>query len=466
MRTGMSWLTAAAVFLGLGLRSYHYLRGPVLWHDEAALIVNVLDKDFISLLGPLRFHEAAPPLFLWLEKAVSLTLGDELLALRLPPFLASCAALLLMVPIARRLLPVAAVPWALLLFACSEQLSLHACEAKPYSFDVLAATVLLALFCARERLGLVRLLLVFALLAPVLLWLSYPACFLYGGVLTALLPAVWRERRTAAFVAYGLLAAAVAGAFLALVLGPAQAQRDPTILTIWLSCFPDWNQPWTFPVWVTSSTLEIGRYACKPLGQGLMMLAFAGGILSWRQQRRDVVVLLGLPVGLALLAACLQRYPFGGVRVMVFATPAVLLLAASVLPAALAWLGARHRLAASALVLFMLVPVGVALFRVVSPWPVADNESVTAFVQAHREPDDPVTGNDWTHLYYSRRLGAAFHWAEEPILLRERVWVVWSEEAPPEERVLNAASLAPAGWRVVERFDALFTTAVLFAKRD
>ena len=73
------------IALGIALRAFHYLRDPSVWHDEAALIVNVLDKNFASLLGPLRFHEAAPPLFLWLEKAVSLSLGDEPLALRLPP---------------------------------------------------------------------------------------------------------------------------------------------------------------------------------------------------------------------------------------------------------------------------------------------------------------------------------------------------------------------------------------------
>src|SRR5438128_12417 len=55
------------VLLGLALRGYHYLRGPSMWHDEAAVAVNVLDKDYQGLLGPLRFHEAAPPLFLWVE---------------------------------------------------------------------------------------------------------------------------------------------------------------------------------------------------------------------------------------------------------------------------------------------------------------------------------------------------------------------------------------------------------------
>jgi hypothetical protein len=457
----------AAVLLGLGLRSYHYLRTPPVWHDEAALIVNVLGKDYAALLGPLRFHEAAPPLFLWLEKAVADSLGDEPLALRLPPFLASCAALLLMVPVSRRLLPAPAVPWALLLFACSEQLSWHACEAKPYAFDVFAATLLAALCLHADRLGLVRLLLVLAVLAPVLLWLSYAACFVYGGVLAALLPAVWRDRRPRALAAWGLLSASVGVAFLALVLGPAGAQRDPVILGEWTHCFPDWDRPWTFPLWLTTSTLEVGRYAAKPLGQGLMLLAFLGGVFLWRSGRRDAVALLGLPVGLALLASCLHRYPYGGVRVMVFAAPAVLLLAAVAVPPSLAWLRERHRLAAAALVLFLLMPVAVAVQRVVWLWPVADPASAAAFVEARRRPDDPVAGNDWTHLYYFRRLGGAFHGPDgAPVRPDGRLWVVWSDLTPPEERLRAAASMVPPDWRVVERFESAYTTTALFARGE
>src|SRR5207237_8992991 len=91
-------LTGLVLALGLGLRVYHYARNPSMWHDEAALVLNVLSKGFDELLGPLLFTEAAPPLFLWLERAVALTLVDGTYALRLVPFLASCAALLLLVP--------------------------------------------------------------------------------------------------------------------------------------------------------------------------------------------------------------------------------------------------------------------------------------------------------------------------------------------------------------------------------
>jgi hypothetical protein len=466
MPTG-KWCVTALVLLGLGLRAYHYRRVPAVWIDEAALIVNVLDKDYASLLGPLHFHEAAPPLFLWLEKAASMALGDEPLAMRLLPFLASCGALLIMVPIARRLLSAEALPWALLLFACSEQLLWHACETKPYAFDVLAATLLLVFFLQKDRLGLVGLLVVLSVSAPILLWLSYPACFLYGGAAVALLPAVWRERRLVVHAAFGLLALSVGISFLALVLGPVTAQRDAVLRESWTNAFPDWNRPWLFPVWTVAETLEVGRYVCKPLGQGMMALAFVGGILWWRTGRRQAVVVLGAPVGLALLAACLHRYPYGGYRVMVFAAPAVLLLAASAIPPTLAWLSARRRFAAAALVVFLLMPAAVAVQRVIWRWPVADNAAIAAFVEAHRCTDEPVIGNDWTHLYYFRRLGAAFHLSDDhAVRLGARVWIVFTGTQPPEEVWNGVVRLAPQGWHVVRRYDTLYAAAALFEKPD
>lgn len=62
--------TRIALGFGLVLRLFHYLRGMSVWHDEAALILNVLNKSFSGLLGPLFFHEAAPPGFMWIEKAI------------------------------------------------------------------------------------------------------------------------------------------------------------------------------------------------------------------------------------------------------------------------------------------------------------------------------------------------------------------------------------------------------------
>src|SRR5437764_7800809 len=129
MRNTLRWLVA----LGCGLRLFHYLRDPSVWHDEAALIVNVLRHDFWQLLGPLQWNEAAPPLFLWLERAIVLLLGDSTFALRLLPMLAGCAALILLAATAKRVLPPRGAFWSVLLFAVSDRLLWYACEATPYS---------------------------------------------------------------------------------------------------------------------------------------------------------------------------------------------------------------------------------------------------------------------------------------------------------------------------------------------
>src|SRR5262249_50677721 len=152
------------------LRAYSLLSNPSIWHDEAALILNVLEKNFLELLGPLRFSEAAPPLFLWVERLVALMLGESPFALRLVPWLASCAALILLVPLARAVVPAAAVAWAVFLAAFSDKLLWHCCEAKPYALDVLAATVLALLYCRTQHWGLGRRLASFSLLCPLLIF--------------------------------------------------------------------------------------------------------------------------------------------------------------------------------------------------------------------------------------------------------------------------------------------------------
>src|SRR5436190_24369182 len=91
------FLFLLVIVAGIALRAFHFARDPSMWHDEAALVLNVLQKSFGELLGPLRFAEAAPPLFLWVERGVILSLGDSTFALRLVPFAASCLVVVLVV---------------------------------------------------------------------------------------------------------------------------------------------------------------------------------------------------------------------------------------------------------------------------------------------------------------------------------------------------------------------------------
>ena len=88
-----------AVGLGLVLRLYRYFLNTPVWRDELWILRNIVHKSFRELLGPLDAAQAAPPLFLWLERALFLCLGPSAMVMRLVPVLASCVALILMVPL-------------------------------------------------------------------------------------------------------------------------------------------------------------------------------------------------------------------------------------------------------------------------------------------------------------------------------------------------------------------------------
>lgn len=451
----IGWIVVA----GLILRLYHYARNPVVWHDEAALIVNVLDKSFLEQLGPLSLHTPVPPLVVWGEKCCVLLLGESPYVLRLLPLLASCLGLVLLTWLALRLLSQTSALWAILLAAFSDRLLWHCCEAKAYSFDVLVAVGLPSLFLATATWPLTRRLLLFVLVAPPALFLSYPACFVCGGLLVALLPPVWRARSGWTIAAYGLLVAVIATSFLFLLLGPIRAQRTAGMENCWLHCFPNWDRPWLLPWWSLRATVGILDYCFRPVGGLFLHLALLGGWLWWQQGQRSMLLLLAGPLGLGWLAWLLHAYPYTGTRVMVYSLPGLALLIGSAIPVAWTWTSRRlPRLTPVVTLALLLTPAGLSLVRVVWPWERPDWHNATAHVLCHYRPGDRVTGNAWELDYYFRPLGSAYRrlGVGQPEG-GDRLWVVLmgpTEEIRrlrlqpllgPEYQVLDQQTFAEAG---------------------
>jgi hypothetical protein len=473
----LPWL-AALLTLGLALRCYHYLNNPPVWHDEAALIINVLDKDYGELLGPLFYSEAGPPLFMWILKATVPVLGDGTFALRLLPFLASCVALVGMAVLAVRLLPPAGALCLVLLFACSDRLLWHCCEAKPYAIDVLLAVGLLALFVKKEEPVPPRLLgtlLLLALLSPALVFLSFPACFLLGGAALALLPAVWQARSWRVWAVYGLFGLLLGGSFLALLLGPIHAQKNERMLNCWIHLFPPWDRPWLVPWMLVVRLTEVFRYASEPIGNVLSVLAVGGAVRLWRDGRRRLVTFILAPIALAALAWLADQYPLGAARVMVYAAPGALLLVGAGVQPVLDWLGERPRAARVAgpvLACLLLFPVAQAAYRMMRPWTRLEAAEPSALVWQRRQADEPVLGVRWEHAYYFRQLGPLYRAlnrqpTEPPTLpptspeglprgagpeVVTRVWVIGEKDEGAQRSYLQALG-PPDSWRVAAKYE-------------
>lgn len=460
---GSSWL-ALWVIVGLVLRLIHYVRSPSVWHDEAALIVNVIDLDFARLLGPLLHSEAAPPLFLWLERAVLLLFGDSLTSLRLLPFAASCLALVVFADAVRRLVPIQAACWAVALLAFSDRQLWHACEAKPYAVDVLVGVGILRGWLAVRTQSVARQCLMWLPWMPILLWVSYPACFMIGGLLTVLAMRARTERSRLGWVSLATLALAVGACFLWLTMGPAKAQKDGAMMSCWVSHFPDWSRPWKFPFWSLFSTMEVVRYNLMPFGQAMTVFVAIGAWAMVRRGQAQLVVLTMLPLGLAWLASCLGAYPYGGSRVEVFASGGLILMVGASLPLTLSAIRrhmgrAREYWLVRGLTVLMLLPVGQGIARTIVPWTRADCGGAAEYVRSQARDDDRVSWNHWEYEYYFRhRRGQYIAPEAVPGAADARVWViVTGEKKQDREDFLRA--YAERGYR--DRREFVRTTVVL-----
>lgn len=447
------------VILGCGLRLFHFLRNPSVWHDEAALIDNVLRLDFTQFWGPLRWNEAAPPLFLALERAIVLTLGDSTLSVRLAPLIAGCLALWLFAGAACRLISHRGAALAVLLLVVSDRLIWHSIEAKSYSVDVLINSGLLWALAGTSTWHMTRRLGILIAICPFLMFVSYPACFMCGAAWIALAHGARREGR-AAFAMLIVLAGVILVSFALLYFGPIHAQRTGPMEECWSGHFPDWSRPWKAPIWTVANTFEVFRYGFMPWGNLLLPVAVAGSAALWRSARQTVTWMAAAPLVLAWLAGLMHGYPYGGSRLEIFAAPGLALLIGSGIEPACEFLRRRSRLAPELLFVPVLASLALTARFAVTPWPRADAAGAADYILAHRLPGDGIAANHWEFLYYFRRCGNDWQLLDHGFPEnKERVWIAF---VAPDDSIRNSAieGLTLSG-RVLQRREFKFTSVVL-----
>jgi Dolichyl-phosphate-mannose-protein mannosyltransferase len=344
-RTGDArWIARATwgfVAVGLTLRVLAYLLNFPLWWDEAFVAVNLLRRNFAGLLRPLDYGQVCPLLFLWAELAIVRLLGFSEWSLRLFPLLCALASVLVFRVAAVRLLEAWAALVAVGVFAVAVHPIRHAADLKPYSLDLLVALILQALairwWSRPESAG--RLLLL-AAFGPVALACSHPAAFVAGGVGLAIAWPAWKTSRASvriALLAY-LLAIAVAQAGLyAWFTGSQASSASGSMRVMWAQSFPPLDSAVGFLRWlVVVHTGDLMAYPCGSEGGASVLslvACLAGAWFLIRSGRSVVVAILLGPLLLAMVAAGLRLYPYGGpaphgsaARIMQYAAPGLCLL--------------------------------------------------------------------------------------------------------------------------------------------
>jgi len=407
-------LALVLVFVAVALRVWQYAAGTSMWMDELWIASNVLPRSTADLLRrPLDFGQVAPPGFLLLTKWSTLALGSTEYALRLLPFLAALASVVLFWRLACRALDGAGLPMAVALFAWNVGLLRYTSEAKQYAVDAAAALALTLLALRlRDRPPTLPRAVAAGAAGLLVVCLSHASALVLAG-LGAALAIGWlsdRPRSKALPYAVVLCMWAIAAAVSVLAAVRHLAPSTAAFMKIfWREGFVPWP-----PVHL-SDALWLWNRLVDLFGQQLMqypwpaayvLVMLAGFVALWRR-RRELTVILVAPLAMTLVAAAAQQYPFSR-RLILFLVPVFLIAVA----AGIEWLrrgiASRQPALAWAAVVILLVPPAWIIVRMPPPHRSEEYKGALAYVRDHRLPGDRIYVFTWARLgmqFYGPRFG-------------------------------------------------------------
>ena len=479
---GLRWIRlalAATLVIGLLWRVVRYLAQFPIWGDEAMLLLNILDRDYIELTQHLHYSQVAPLLFLWLEKTALLTFGSSECSMHFFPFLAGLAAVLVFFWSCHRSSASIAAGLAVAILAVSYYPVRHGCEVKPYAFDLLYAVLFASLTLEYLRQPQQhRWLMLLIAVTPLAVFSSYPSVFVGGAVSLVVLPAMrtasWSQRSL-----YALFNVVLLVSFLVHygVVGHQQIDTEEAektrefLRSYWKDAFPpDSYARW--PLWLLQ--IHTGNMLAYPNGANhggstaTFVLVLLGSFALWRTGQRSLLALCWLPFGLNLVAAILHKYPFGdSARITLHLAPFICILVAHGIAFALESIRSVPWRTRLHLALYLCL-CGYGIASIVrdlrQPYKTAHDRETRQFVrdlarQAGNEPILMCHQSEKVVLaelaWYLRTELSSIHWladASLPLTGAKSCWLVLCSQHEPgvSEVMTSWGDRALQGWRVVE----------------
>jgi len=444
------WLavTCIAIAFGAAFRLAQFFSRQSFRGDEVSLLMNIVGKPTRELFrAHLEHGQAAPPVFLAVQRWLALYVGTDELTQRLVPLVLSLISLPLMAAVAWRVLTPLAATVATGLFCFSDKCIWFAAEVKQYSGDVACTLALMLLFLLSATEGASPVATAaFLLLGAAGIWFSHAVILVFGGLSAALfLLRCRRGSRAGLIYAIGNLPF-VASFLLLYVVSIRHQSADAYLQDWWADSYVDWSHPLGIPLWLVGRLRNLTSYPISPfewLGALLVPLMFLG-LWRWSRLRKwDALGLCLAPVATTLLAAAAHKYPFSGSRVNLFLAPGLLLLAGG----GIDWIAdavstahANRRIVPTLAAVLLVVPFAGDVKCLFLPRNKGNMGPLVAYLKEHRDSAEPI---------YVVRNGIEFQWywpdAPGPVFLSQpvpgrpppRFWMVTSFNADYQKRELR-----------------------------
>jgi len=330
-------VAAVAIVVGATIRGVEVSQSHAFGFDESLLAINVVARSLPQLLRPLAFEQAAPVLFLWIDRLVVDIVGVNNVALRLVPLVAGVATLVFTWVVGQQLVPRPAAALAVALLAVSPLAVDYSDSTKPYIVDAavtmaLIAVTLRAIRSPDQRSSWLLLSLSGAigilLSTPALLTLA--ACALAIAMARAHGP---RQFDARCYVVTCLVCLAVAG--VNYVVMQRVTTHDPYLRHYWGTAFFVPGAPNLLErVRVVTSSYAQSLFFGTSLRASIVaraaiaLIGAAGTVRIGRRTGTWAVVLLVGPLALAVVTSAAQLYPPSD-RTWLFAAPGTVLLVSS-----------------------------------------------------------------------------------------------------------------------------------------
>jgi len=319
------------IFIGLSLSLYQFFFNRSLWIDEAALALNIINRDFSELLQPLDYKQVAPIGFLYIEKLMTIIIGKNEFALRLFPLFSHISSIILLYMVTMRLSKNRTISLlALALFSIDFILIRYATEVKQYSSDVLISLIIVYSTISlsfNDRRSIV----IYSLVGAISIWFSNASIVILSvSALYILYTKIYREKSYKTVIVFIVWGLSFIIYYYLFILDHPSSQF---MKSYWKMAFlPTDPLSHNFYHFLYIKIESILRYILRIEGSWIIPwgMSILGILLLLKAKKIKIVYFAIMPIVIHLFLSSLKLYPFE-TRLLLYTSPLLIIFYAKAL---------------------------------------------------------------------------------------------------------------------------------------